>query len=100
MEKKNTPPDLGHSQAMMKVIHTHDSSGELHVESPVPYQFYLGDFFKIWQKTFNSSCVLDRCIDQDHTLKVFLNGLEDNRFEALPLHDGDNIKIVYKIKNQ
>lgn len=29
-------------------VHTHDSTGKIHVESPTPIQATLGDFFMIW----------------------------------------------------
>ena len=32
-------------------IHTHDSSGVMHVESSVTTQWTLGDFMKIWGKS-------------------------------------------------
>jgi hypothetical protein len=31
-------------------VHTHDSSGILHVESSVTVKYTLGDFYKIWGK--------------------------------------------------
>lgn len=39
-------------------IHTHDSSGLIHIESPVPRDFRLGDFFAIWGQPFDRESVL------------------------------------------
>lgn len=35
-------------------IHTHDSSGTLHVESAWPYEYTLGDFFAEWAQSESS----------------------------------------------
>ncbi|UOF89627.1 hypothetical protein LSG31_17325 [Fodinisporobacter ferrooxydans] len=35
-------------------LHTHDSSGIIHIESPVETKFTLGNFFDIWGKPLNS----------------------------------------------
>ncbi|GCE21051.1 hypothetical protein [Dictyobacter kobayashii] len=35
-------------------LHTHDTSGVLHVESPTSHTFQLGDFLRIWQQRFHS----------------------------------------------
>ena len=92
------PANTGISEAGMKVIHTHDSSGELHVESPFPHQFYLKDFFTLWGKSFNSTCIFEYCSDDKHALEMTVNGFVNNQFGDLPLKDGDRIKITYREK--
>ena len=95
-EKQVIPPQIGISARGLHVIHTHDASGEIHVESPYFHQFYLRDFFKIWGKQFNSTCIFDACVDATHTLEFFIDGKPDTRFENLPLIDGEQIKIVFR----
>ncbi|HIG93838.1 MAG: hypothetical protein QT02_C0004G0027 [archaeon GW2011_AR9] len=92
------PADIGITEQGLRVIHTHDEPGILHVESPFPYQFYLKDFFTIWGKRFDSQCIFDSCIDNDHELKVYLDGQEDTRFGDIPLQDDQQIRIVYQKK--
>lgn len=92
------PANVGITSAGMRVIHTHDASGTLHVESPYPYSFYLSDFFTIWGKNFNDSCIFNFCEDDTHDLKIFLNGEETDLGPALLLQDKDRIKIVYEVK--
>ncbi len=94
-EQQVIPDAIGITQTGMRVIHTHGTDGKLHVESPYPAEFYLQDFFTIWGKTFNRSQIFFYTADDTHTLKVYLNGKEDNRFGEIPLQDGDRIKIVY-----
>jgi len=38
-------------------IHTHDKSGRLHIESPVPVDYVLGSFFKIWGQPLTTTNV-------------------------------------------
>jgi len=94
-EKHIIPADTGVSEKGMRVIHTHDTTGKLHVESPEPMDFYLKDFFTIWEKRFTNECIFDYCVDGNHSLKVFVNGVEDSRMGQVLLKDGDKIKIVY-----
>lgn len=90
------PANTGISEEGMRVIHTHDVSGKLHVESPYPYQFVLQDFFTITGQTFTSECIFDSCTDENHSLKVFVNGVETDQFGDTLLLDRDLIKIVYE----
>ena len=92
------PMNIGITSLGMRVIHTHDTTGKLHVESPVMHQFYLADFFTIWGKRFDDQCIFDKCKDETHDLKLFVNGEESDLFGALPLKDGDQIEIVYETK--
>ena len=94
-QKQIIPANTGISGQGMRVIHTHDDTGKLHIEAPYEHQFYLKDFFVIWGKNFNNTCIFDRCVDQNHTLSVNVNGADDPRFGDIPLVDGDKIKIVY-----
>ena len=92
------PANIGITNKKLHVIHTHDSDGVLHVESPVPHQFELGDFFAIWGKTLSSKCVFEYCVDDDHVLEVFVNGEKSDLNENLPLSDKDQIKVIYRKK--
>jgi hypothetical protein len=38
-------------------LHTHAADGLIHVESPVPHDFTLGDFFDIWRQPLNATAV-------------------------------------------
>ncbi len=97
-EALEIPPNVGVSPNGMKVIHTHDGSGVIHVESPVVHQFYLKDFFTIWGKTFNSQCIVDNCVDDEHVLEFFVNDVPRTEFENYPLQNEDVLRIVYREK--
>ncbi len=97
-EKQLIPTNIGISPAGMRVIHTHETDGKLHIESPTPHQFVLKDFFLIWGKTFSSTCIFEHCVDETHELKVYLNDEEQTDIENVPLKDLDMVKIVYSEK--
>ncbi len=89
------PAGIGISENGLRVIHTHDDSGRIHVESPWPMRFYLKDFFYVWGKRFDSRCIFDYCSDGNHTLAVYVNGTRSGLYGDLPLEDGEQIRIVY-----
>ncbi|MCA1831024.1 MAG: hypothetical protein LC663_05885 [Actinobacteria bacterium] len=71
-------------------IHTHDTSGIIHVESPVARDFSLGEFFDVWGLRFTSSCVGGYCANADDRLRVYGNGrllTRDPRQLALTQHE-------------
>ena len=94
-QKETIPTSVGISGSVMRVIHTHDDTGKLHVESPVPHTFVLQDFFTIWSKTFSSDCIFEYCNNATHELRVTVNGQPNMLFGEVPLKDLDNIRIVY-----
>ncbi|MHB8482914.1 MAG: hypothetical protein ACYDBV_09325 [Nitrospiria bacterium] len=70
-------------------IHTHDSNGVIHIESPTVQTFTLGQFLDIWGVRWNSKCIGSYCEDQQNSLKVFVNGAAvagDPRSVALSDH--------------
>ena len=97
-KKQILPKDIGVSVNGMRVIHTHDESGKLHIEAPYYHQFYLKDFFTVWGKTFNSTCILDYCVDDKYKITVLVNGVENSQYGDIELKDQDRIKIYYEEK--
>ena len=101
-EQQNIPTNTGISDAGMRVIHTHDASGTLHVEPPYPVPLYLKDFFYIWgdttgeDKVFNETCIFDYCSNETHELNFFVNGQSNDEYGELKLEDRDSIRIVYE----
>jgi len=80
-------------------IHTHDVSGTLHMEMNgliTKEQTKLGNFFRIWGKEFNSSCIFDKCNGREGKVRFFVNGQENNQFENYLMKDGDKIEIRYE----
>ena len=95
-EAYNIPQGIGHGGGLMQPLHTHDATGKVHVESLCYRDYTLGDFFDVWGQTFTSTCIFSSCVDETHTLKLVVNGVESTAFRDLVLNDGDAIEIVYE----
>lgn len=109
-KKQEIPANIGVGGNIMRAVHTHDNSGELHIEPPCVRDITLKDFFSIWEKQFNSNCIFDNCDNKSNSnnesvnaslnesknsLKMFVNGKENNEFENLILRDKQEIVIEY-----
>jgi hypothetical protein len=84
-------------------IHTHDTSGYLHVESTEVWTFRLGDFFNIWSHyaggqghpvsdpsiAFKRENILGHRVDATHRLTMTVNGQPSTAFENLALNSPD-----------
>ena len=56
------------------MLHTHDTSGIIHVESPVQRAYTLGQFFDVWGVRFSSTCIGGYCTSGNKLVRVFLSG--------------------------
>lgn len=90
------PANVGVTEECMKAIHTHDTTGTLHVEFLTPFDFTLGDFFANWGYGFNSNTILGQEVDLAHELVMTVNGEPSDEFENLVLRDLDDIVIRYQ----
>ncbi len=83
----------------MAPTHTHESDGTIHMENQCPQKkpetFTLGYFFKVWGKSFNTTCILDYCSNGSKRVKLTVNGIENAEFGNYKMHDGDVIVISY-----
>ncbi|MBI1755300.1 hypothetical protein HYR65_03375 [Candidatus Azambacteria bacterium] len=80
-------------------IHTHDASGEIHLEFSGLVKkddIKLGNFFDVWGKQFSSLCVLDSCAKDNKTVKMLVNGKENAEFGNYVMQDKDKIEIRYE----
>ncbi|HVA86129.1 MAG TPA: hypothetical protein VNF73_07420 [Candidatus Saccharimonadales bacterium] len=70
------PPDIGIDPVagILAPIHTHDTDGIIHVESPVIRDYTLGEFFDVWGVRFDGHCIGGVCDGNGRTLVVFVNG--------------------------
>jgi hypothetical protein len=95
-QQETVPAQIGLTPQLFAPLHTHDTSGTLHVESAAPYQFTLGQFFDVWGVRFTSSCIGGYCSSGDDQLRVYENGQEvsgDPR--ATPLNDQAVIVVTF-----
>jgi len=93
--QQNIPTGIGVKPECMNPVHTHESDGTVHVESPIKVDFTLGDFFTIWGKTFNQNQILDSVVSADTRIIVTVNGQVVDTYENTILDDKDEIIINY-----
>jgi hypothetical protein len=55
-------------------LHTHDTSGVIHVESPVEQQYPLRNFLDIWGQAVNKTSFLSHRITAGHTVRAYVGG--------------------------
>lgn len=94
-KQQEIPKDFGLGARHLP-IHTHDSSGTLHLEMGgvvTRDEIKLGNFFQLWGKKFNSECVVDECGGK---VKMSVNGKENKELENYLMKDKDNIEIKYE----
>jgi hypothetical protein len=63
------------------VLHTHDTSGVVHIESAAPKRYALGQFFTEWGVVLDSTQLGGLHTDDAHVLQTYVNG---HRFTGDP----------------
>ncbi|TMK92102.1 MAG: hypothetical protein E6G37_09680 [Actinobacteria bacterium] len=83
-------------------LHTHDTSGVVHVESADPtFQPVLGQFFDVWGVYLTKDCLGDKCAAGDQTLRAYVNGKEwTGDPTQIPLNDEQVIVLAFGSANQ
>ena len=76
-------------------LHTHDTTGLIHIESTDIRTFTLGQFFDVWGVTFNEDCIMDKCNDRLNKIRMYVDGIESFEFNEHILKDGEVITIEY-----
>ena len=77
-------------------IHTHDSSGTIHIESGTTDTFTLGQFFDVWGVRLTADCIGGYCKKAGENLQVIADGAPVKEPRALPLHDKQEIQIHFE----
>ncbi|GAA4986184.1 hypothetical protein [Kitasatospora paranensis] len=77
-------------------LHTHDTTGVIHIESPVQADFTLGQFMTEWQVSMSADHLGGLKTDADHTLTAYVNGKAvTGDPAAIKLGAHDEIALVY-----
>ncbi len=95
---QDIPANIGIHPQCMNSLHTHDGTGQIHVESPEKRDFTLADFFAVWGTSFDSTQILSQKIDDHHIIRVTVNGKTVETYEHTVLVDHDDIVISYEEK--
>ena len=99
-KKRDVEKNIGISASCEKVLHTHDTSGEIHIEPNYEQVFTLGQFFALWQQPFSASELMEKTADATHEIVMTIDGQLSTEFEKLILKDKQQIKLEYREKNQ
>ncbi len=83
-------------ESYISPIHTHDTTGIMHVESPTVTDFFLGQFFTIWNVKLDAANLGDFKADDTNKLRVYVNGqLVDGNPAEIKLAAHQEIVITY-----
>ena len=94
-QKVAVPQDIGIPGNCLYWLHTHDTSGVIHVESPVQRQYTLGNFFDVWGAPLSRRKVLGFDAGQSEPLRVYVNGkLYKGNPRNVPLKEHEEIALV------
>jgi hypothetical protein len=86
-EAEEIPSNIGVSSECMAETHTHDSSGEIHLETVSSNkEMTLGDFFAVWGESVERS---------GYETRVSINGVETSNASDVALKDHDQIVIEH-----
>lgn len=92
------PADIGIDVARQRIspLHTHDSTGIVHVESPEARSFTLGQFFTEWDVALDSTRIGGYSTTDGHTLTAFVDGAKFSGNPAsIVFANHRDIDIVY-----
>jgi len=95
---RDIPANVGIG-AVHRPVHTHDPDGVIHLEFDglvTLDDLRLREFFASWGERFDRNCIFEYCNGPDGTVKMFVNGEENQEFERYVMRDGDKIEITYR----
>jgi hypothetical protein len=83
------------SQGIESSLHTHDTSGVIHMEAVHSYPFTLADFFEVWGVRFSSTQLGAYSDSGSKTVQVYVNGHQISDPTSYVLKADDNIVVAY-----
>ncbi len=93
-KKITIPKNLGITSTCMHPLHTHDTTGLIHMEYSLPITFYLGDFFDVMGIVMNDHQMGALKTMDGYKIEVIKNKkLVKGHYRQIPLHDLDLIRI-------
>ena len=94
---------INNTQQFISSIHVHDTTGIIHVESPIVTAFTLGQFFNVWGVSLSTTTIGGYSANGDKKLQFFVNGVlqpatQNPRDMILSPHE--EIVIAYGTQNE
>ncbi len=96
-QQSSIPANMGIAtdQSCLYWLHTHDTTGVVHIEAPANRSFILGNFFDEWEQVF-SSLNYPSQLDLSTGWTVYVNGnLYKGSFRNIPLQAHTIITMAY-----
>jgi hypothetical protein len=91
------PTGLGAlSSSSLAEIHTHDSSGTIHVEAGATRNYNLQDVFDVWGVLFTKDQIGEYKVDANNKIRIYVDGqLFGSDPTKIPLKDHEVIVVTY-----
>jgi hypothetical protein len=87
---------IDEARGQISPLHTHDTTGVIHIESPVRGTFSLGQFLTEWQVSTATDHLGGLTATGDKQLRAYVNGkLASGDPAAIVMHAHDEIALVY-----
>jgi len=67
------PANIGITATQICWLHTHDTSGIIHIEAGDDRTFTLGDFFDVWRQSLSGTQIGTERVGRGETIKAFEN---------------------------
>jgi hypothetical protein len=85
----------------LTVLHTHDPTGVVHIESASSAPYSLGKFFGVWGVRLDAGCIGRYCTGQKAKLRTYLGGKAFTGNPAsIVLREHEEIVLAYGTKAQ
>jgi len=93
-EQYPIPADIGYTNESQAKVYTTSTDGILY--KSISESVTLKDFFDVWGKNFNSTCILDYCNTNTSSMVMFVNGKGNFDYEYYIIQNNDIIVIDYR----
>jgi hypothetical protein len=93
------PAQIGITNTCFYWLHTHDTSGIIHMESPIQTTFTLGTFLQLWRQQFSQLQYQNQLSSTDGW-KIYIDGKPYNGdFNKIELKSHELITLAYNSPN-
>ncbi|GEM_PF-5245172 len=93
------PARIGIVKQCIHPIHTHDTSGIIHIDYPTYKEFNLGDFFDMMGYVFDDQQIGSIKKSDRYSFKILVNGREARaNYRNVTIHKDDSIQLLISSK--
>ncbi len=93
-ESRPVPANIGITATSICWLHTHDSTGIIHIEAGDARMLTLGDFFSVWRQQLSGTHIGTESVGRGETIKAFENQKPfDGAPETIVLDNKDDIVL-------